>query len=70
TLRLDGRERPVRGALVRAAGRRARTDAAGRARLPLGRPAGARVAVSARKAQLRPARVVVVAAPPPPRLTG
>ena len=57
--RLDGRLRAVRGATVRAAGRRARTDRRGRAtlRVRLRRPG--RRAVSARKHGFRSGRAVI-----------
>jgi hypothetical protein len=62
TLRFSGRTRPVRGALVRAAGRTARTNAHGVARLRVGRrPAAARaVHVSATKQDLRAGSATVV----------
>jgi hypothetical protein len=57
---LTGDHRPVRGALVRFAGRRARTDARGRARIAVGALRPGRVVVRASKAGFSGARATVV----------
>jgi hypothetical protein len=64
TLRFAGRTHPVRGALVRAAGRSGRTRSTGVARLRVGRPRAGVVAVRATKADLRPGTARVRAAAP------
>jgi hypothetical protein len=59
SLRFSGRAHPVAGARVRAAGRRARTDARGVARVRLGRPGPGIVRVRVTKQRLRAATASV-----------
>ena len=65
TLRLAGEARPVAGAVVRTTGSRARTNARGDVVLRTRVPASRRIVVTARKQQLRAARVVAPGAARP-----